>query len=231
MRTEETSGGRERGAAPIRELIDQLVEAKRVTARSDGSVRNLFPTSIGPREGEALRGWVEREHAAVTLETGMGFGLSALFICEGLLRNGHERPRHVAIDPFQVEKIAGIGLQVIEDAGLGDVVEFHEEESQIALPRFVAEGRRFDFAFVDGNHRFDGVFLDLVYLGRLVRPSGTIFVDDVQLPAVARAVSFCTTNLEWTMEEKAFEDENHHWAVLRTPRDPIDRPFHHYVDF
>jgi predicted O-methyltransferase YrrM len=227
----ETSDGRERKPARIREVIDQLVESKRVKARFDGSVRNLFPTSIGPREGEALRSWVERERAAVSLETGMGYGLSALFICEGLLRNGHEEPRHVAIDPFQVKKIAGIGLQVIEEAGLSEIVEFHEEESQITLPRFVAEGRRFDFALVDGNHRFDGVFLDLVYLGRLVRPSGVIFVDDVQLPAVARAVNFCTTNLEWTTEEKAVEDENHHWVVLRTPRVPIDRPFHHYVDF
>ena len=39
----------------------------------------------------------------------------------------------------------------------------------IVLPRLVADGRRFDLALVDGTHRFDGVFLELVYLGRLVR--------------------------------------------------------------
>lgn len=43
-----------------------------------------------------------------------------------------------------------------------DLVEFHAEESQIVLPRLLAEARRFDLAFVDGNHRFEGVFLDLM---------------------------------------------------------------------
>jgi hypothetical protein len=34
-------------------------------------------------------------------------------------------------------------------------VEFHAEESQIALPRFLTEERTFDLAFVDGNHHVD----------------------------------------------------------------------------
>jgi hypothetical protein len=69
------------------------------------------------------------------------------------------------------------------------MVELHAEESQIALPRLLGEARRFHLAFVDGNHRFDGVF-----------------VDDYQLPAVARAVSFCVTNLDWTLEEVSAAD-------------------------
>jgi predicted O-methyltransferase YrrM len=110
-------------------------------------------------------------------------------------------------------------------------VEYHAEESQIALPRLLAEGRRFDLAFVDGNHRFDGVFLDLIYLGRLVHAGGIVFVDDHQLPAVARAVSFCTTNLAWKVEEVSTDDDLHHWTVLRTARVPPERSFDHYVDF
>jgi hypothetical protein len=42
---------------------------------------------------------------------------------------------------------------------------------------------------VDGNHRFDGIILDLVYLGRLLHP--VVLVDDYQLPAVAYAASLC----------------------------------------
>jgi hypothetical protein len=99
------------------------------------------------------------------------------------------------------------------------------------LPRLVAEGRRFDLAFVDGNHRFDAVLLDLVYLGRLVRGGGIVFLDDYQLPAVARAVSFCTTNLGWTLEEVSPADELHQWAVLRTPEVPLERRFDHFVEF
>ena len=104
-------------------------------------------------------------------------------------------------------------------------------EPEIVLPRLLAERRMFDLAFVDGNHRFDGVFLDLVYLGRLVRRGGIVIVDDHQLPAIATAVSFCTTNLGWTVEETSTDDPQHHWAVLRTARSPDTRRFDHFVEF
>ena len=45
----------------------------------------------------------------------------------------------------------------------------HAEESQIVLPRLWDAHECFDLAFVDGNHRFDWAFVDLFYLGRLVR--------------------------------------------------------------
>jgi hypothetical protein len=81
------------------------------------------------------------------------------------------------------------------------------------------------------NHRFEGVFLDLVYLGRLVRPGGIVFLDDYQLPAVARAASFCLANLGWALEDASTDDDLHHWAVLRTAARPPHRPFDHFVDF
>jgi predicted O-methyltransferase YrrM len=187
--------------------------------------------SVTPAEAEALRAWVEREGATRTIEVGLGYGVSALAVCEGLVRNGVGGARHVVIDPFQERRFGSEGLRLLEEAGMVALVELHPEESQLVLPRLVAEGRRFDLAFVDGNHRFDGVFLDLVYLGRLVRGGGIVFLDDYQLPAVARAVSFCTTNLGWTLEEVSAPDELHRWAVLRTPRVPPERRFDHFVAF
>jgi predicted O-methyltransferase YrrM len=187
--------------------------------------------SVTPAEADALRGWVEREGAGQTIEVGLGYAVSALAVCEGLIRNGRDGARHVVIDPFQETRFAGRGLRLLEEAGMAPLVELHPEESQIVLPRLLAESRRFDLAFVDGNHRFDGVFLDLVYLGRLVRGGGIVFLDDYQLPAVARAASFCTTNLGWTVEEVSAPDELHQWAVLRTPEVPPERRFDHFVDF
>ncbi len=61
---------------------------------------------------------------------------------------------------------------------------------------FLEHLRSFDLAFVDGsNHRFDALFVDLYYLGRLVRPGGIVFLEDYQLPALARAASFFLTNV------------------------------------
>jgi predicted O-methyltransferase YrrM len=208
-----------------------LLRERTAVARSDGTSHNLFPVAVNAAEGEALREWVRRENATFTIEIGLGYGIAALFACEGLLANGDTAARHVVVDPYQATRFANCGLQFLDEAGLVELVEFHPDGSEIVLPRFLTEGRSFDLAFVDGNHRFEGVFLDLIYLGRLVRAGGILFVDDYQLPSVARAVSFCTTNLGWTIEEVSNDDDLHYWTVLRTAHVPPERPYDHFVDF
>jgi len=227
-----TASARDRSAAlrRVRRASAHLLRDGTVVSRA-GTVHNVFPVAVTAAEGEALRDWVVREEATRTIEVGLGYGVSTLFVCEGLLANGGEVARHVAVDPNQASRFENCGLQLLEEAGLTGLVEHHAEESQIVLPGFLGEGRKFDLAFVDGNHRFDGVFLDLVYLGRLVRPGGIVLVDDYQLPAVARAVSFCVENLGWSLEEVSEVDELHHWTALRTSARPDTRPFDHFVEF
>jgi predicted O-methyltransferase YrrM len=215
----------------VRGVIERLVREGTALARSDGTVHDLFPVAASAAEGEALREWVSREGATQTIEVGLGYGVSTLHVCEGLLGNGGPAARHVAIDPHQATRFSDLGLQFLEEAGVAEMVEHHAEGSETALPRFLGEGRSFHLAFVDGNHRFDGVFVDLFYLGRLVRPGGIVFLDDYQLPAVARAASFFASNLGWTLEEASPPDDLHRWAVLRTSAVPDARPFDHFVDF
>ena len=213
----------------VQEVIDRA-RAGSVKARSDGTIHSLFPVAIDPREGEVLSQWVTRERAASSIEIRLGYGISALFIFRGLLSN--DLPGgHLAIDPNQIRSFASVGLQLIDEAGLRGRLEFYAERSEIALPRLLTEGRQFDFAFVDGNHRFDGVFLDLMFLGRLVSGGSVIFLDDYQLPSVKKAVAFCTSNLGWTIEDKGVADAKHHWAVLRTTTQPRERKFDYFVDF
>jgi predicted O-methyltransferase YrrM len=190
----------------------------------------VFPIAIGPREGAALRDWVQREGARRTLETGLGYAVSRLFICEGLRANGVDG-RHVAIDPRLPGSHVDAGLDALEQAGVRELVEFYAEGSEVVLPRLLAEGRRFDLASIDGNHRFEGVFLDLVYSGRLLKEGGIVFVDDLQLRAIQRAVGFCVSNLSWAVEDDGEEGE-HEWVVLRTgSHDAFLRPFDQFVDF
>jgi predicted O-methyltransferase YrrM len=215
----------------VRDVIERLVRDGTAVARSDGKLHVLFPVAASAGEGEALRGWVIREGATRTIEIGLGYGISALHVCEGLLANAGPVARHVVVDPYQATRFSNCGLQVLEEAWVAGLVEHHAQESQIALPRFLGEGRSFDLAFVDGNHRFDGIFIDLFYLGRLVRPGGIVFLDDYQLPAVARAASFFLKNVGWRLEEVSTWDDLHQWAVLRTSAIPDTRPFDFYVDF
>jgi predicted O-methyltransferase YrrM len=165
-----------------------------------GARVDLAPHSIERAHGEALRDLAVAERAERTIEVGLALGMSALFLCQAvLLRDG----RHVAIDPFQAESWNGAGLRTLRDAGVEELVEVIEEESQLALPRLVADGREFDFAFVDGDHRFEGVFLDVYYMTRLVRAGGLIVVDDMWLPSVRTAVAYVEKNLRATLEPNA----------------------------
>ena len=215
----------------MRGVIDRLVRDGSAVARSDGTHHSLFPVAVYAAEGEALRDWVLHEGVGRTIEIGLSYGISALYICEGLLGNPDPAIHHVAIDPYQATRFSDCGLQFLDEARVAKMVEHHVEESHVALARFLGEARSFDFAFVDGNHRFESVFVDLFYLGHLVRPGGIVFLDDYQLPAVARVTSFFATNLDWTLEEVSATDGHHQWAVLRTSVVPDTRPFDYFVDF
>ena len=215
----------------VRRVLDRLVHDGTAVARSDGSVHILFPVAVSPAEGVAIRSWVMREKAVRTIEAGLGYGISALFVCEGLLSNGAPDARHVVIDPHQDTRFASCGLQFLDEAGVAGMVEHHTGESQIVLPSLVREGRRFDLAVLDGNHRFDAVFVDLYYLGRLLRPGGIVFVDDYHLPGIARAASFFLANLGWSLEEVSTAEDRHHWAALRTSAKPDTRSFDYFTDF
>jgi predicted O-methyltransferase YrrM len=91
-------------------------------------------------------------------------------------------------------------------AGVRDHVEVIEEESQLALPRLVSEGRAFDLAFVDGDHRFESALIDLYFMTRLVRPEGLIVMDDMWLPSIRTAVAYVERNFGLTLEPDALPD-------------------------
>lgn len=215
----------------LRQVIEGLAVDSAIVAALDGSLHNVSPVAIGPPEGETLRDWVIREGALHTIETGFGYGISTLYICQGLLSTGGSDALHVAIDPYQESRFRNCGLQVLREAGVAGLVVHYAEESQFVLPRLLGEGRRFDLAFVDGNHRFDWVFVDLFYLGRLLRPGAVVFIDDYQLPGVARAAAFFLKNRGWTSELVSSDDDLHHWALLRTSETLDTRPFTYFVDF
>lgn len=66
---------------------------------------------------------------------------------------------------------------------------FVVERSESALPLLaLVEGVELDAAFIDGNHGWPAVFVDFCYLNRMLRVGGLLFVDDLQVFAVAQLV-------------------------------------------
>jgi predicted O-methyltransferase YrrM len=180
----------------------------------DGSRQPLDPHALSRNEADGLRRLAVDERVSSTLEVGLGLGMGALSLCSALREVGHAGARHVVVEPYP-DDFGGAGRRALSDAGVDGVVELVAEESQLALPRLAAEGRSFDLALIDGDHRFDGVFLDVCFADRLVRPRGLIVVDDMGLTPVRLAVSYAERNLGWQLMPEGMPGA-FRWRRVRT---------------
>ena len=50
----------------------------------------------------------------------------------------------------------------------GTFLDFRRDFSHNVLPQLAQEGRKFEFIFIDGDHKFDGILVDFYYAVVLV---------------------------------------------------------------
>jgi predicted O-methyltransferase YrrM len=181
----------------IRAEIDKLYR-EGIVHGEDGFSTSLSPISVTAGRGKFLGDLVRELKPVSTLEVGMGWGLSTLHILEAMAENGGVRQPHIIMDPFQQKNFHNVALRVLREAGADQFVEYHAEPSEIFLPKLVEQGREFDFAFIDGDHRFDGAFVDMVFVHKLLKPGGVMALDDTELDAVHLACLFAETNWGYT---------------------------------
>ncbi|MEA2648098.1 MAG: hypothetical protein QOG61_533 [Candidatus Binataceae bacterium] len=181
----------------IRGAIDKLYR-EGIVYGEDGFSKSLYPTSVTPGRGKFLGDLVRRLKPASTIEVGMGWGLSTLHMLEGMVENGGVRQPHIIMDPFQLEAFHNGALRILREAGADRFIEYHSERSEILLPKLVEQGRQFDFAFIDGDHRFDAAFVDVFFVHKLLKPGGVMAVDDTELDPVHLACRFAETNWGYT---------------------------------
>lgn len=144
---------------------------------------------------DAIRDLLVAERPATVVEIGLAYGSSALAIGEALAAVGGTG--HIILDPMQDTEFLDAGWEILRTAGVDDITTLIRERSQVALPRFVADGMSTDAAFVDGSHLFHNVFVDLYFLRTIVKPGGLVILDDYWWPSVATAVRYYETNLGW----------------------------------
>lgn len=193
----ESSSGKRLAAADLRRYVDRIYDQGYVKG-DEGSLMPLEPHALPRVDARDIRSLAVAESVGTTLEVGLGLGLGALTLCQALLEVDRPAAAHVVVEGFPGD-FEGAGVRTIAAAGLEPLVEQIHEESQLALPRLAAEGRSFDLALIDGDHRFEGVFLDLCFADRLVRPGGLVLVDDLWMPSIRLAVSYVERNLGWEL--------------------------------
>jgi predicted O-methyltransferase YrrM len=156
--------------------------------------------SITAEEGEELFNLLRKNESQRTMEVGLAYGASTAYIMSAT--NGV----HVAIDPYQ-ESFQNLGLRNIESLGLLKKLDFRPEPSLVALPQLAKEGRRFDFVFIDGEHKFDDAFTEWVISDSMLEPRGLVVFHDTYLPSIQHVASFIRTNrsdYEEVIIEKSF---------------------------
>ena len=183
-----------------------MLDTGRVLTNDGSSVP--LNSEISRMEGDALQRLIRRYRPMVTLEVGLAYGVSALFICEALAEVHGEK--HIVIDPYQfgvqsIEFVAGashtnrvgfdgLGLLNLERAGYRKFVEFYNEPSHRALPSLEASDRTIDFALIDGWHTFDYAMIDFFYIDRMLKVGGVIVLDDALYPAVRKLARYIVTH-------------------------------------
>ena len=128
-------------------------------------------SAIKPREADFIFQFVREKNLSHTLETGFAFARSAAHI---IAATGST---HTVIDPFQYN-YKNMGISNIEKLGLSEKLIFEPDFSHNVLPRLVKENKTFDFIFIDGDHKFDGIFIDFYYSNLLLEIGGFVMFHD-----------------------------------------------------
>lgn len=144
--------------------------------------------SVSKGEGQFIHNWIGERQLRATLEIGLAYGASAVSIMSAY--DGV----HTCIDPFQEQTYQNIGLKNLETFGYQDRLVYHQDFSHNVLPRLHAEGRKYDFIFIDGSHHFDDMFVDFYYANLLLSQNGYILFHDSWMRSTQLVASYIRHN-------------------------------------
>lgn len=193
-----------------------------------GARRLLFPWSIAADIGSTLHRIIVDRDCKKSLEIGLAYGMSALFMCQAHQRKSHGL--HTAIDPCQSVEFQSMGVDQVKQAGLEDYFRFFEERDFDILPALAKDGEKFDFIFIDGLHMHDYVVLDYFYSDILLDVDGIVVFDDCQLPGVSSAVAFFEKNRNYEYVEEYSDQRIRAYRKKSEDDRTILNPNHH-VDY
>jgi len=188
-------------------------------------------TRISVEEGMTLYSLCVADRVISTLEVGLAYGFSTVFLLSALAWNGGGT--HTAIDPLQDIDWSGIGRTTARRLASAaadldsDSFVLVPERSEAALIDLERAGRSFGLTFIDGYHRFDDVLVDFTLSARMCPVGGMIVLHDMWLESLQAVSSFIRHN-RTDFAEIATGCDNL-FAVRRIDED--QRDWRHFVAF
>lgn len=149
---------------------------------------NIFPlqANTGEEQGIFLQEIIRSIKPRTTLEIGLAYGISSLFILETARDLGNANGSHIIIDPYPDIYWKNIGLLNIHKAGFDELVDFRKSLSHDALIELINEKKRIQFAYIDSTKVFDILLVDFSLIDKIMDIGGVIVFDDVCYPGIRR---------------------------------------------
>lgn len=124
-----------------------------------------------------------------SLEIGLAYGISTLFILEKHHELNNAPKSHIVIEPFPW---GGVAEHNIKKENLFDLVDIRYQKSHDVLPKLYYENHRIQFAYIDTTKLFDIVMQDCYFVDKILDINGVIVLDDCGggWPGIQRVARF-----------------------------------------
>ncbi|MDR0940794.1 MAG: class I SAM-dependent methyltransferase [Bacteroidales bacterium] len=162
-------------------MIEKLKQHYTLSNKEIGSI-------VTYSEAEYIYNLVKANKFKTTLEVGFGLGFSASHI---MAATGAE---HIAIDPFQEKRFGNDGVEIFTQLGLLDKLQLITDYSHFALPQLLKQGKIFDFVFIDGDHKFDSVFVDFYFCEKMLKHNGIVVFHDAWMRSISTVKNYIKQN-------------------------------------
>lgn len=155
--------------------------------------------SLTEKQGEFIYSFLKDKDIKNTLEVGFAYGCSASYIISAT------RAPHIVIDPYQ-KNFSYRGIKNIKKLKLFKYLIHESDLSHNVLPRLLKQKTKIDFAFIDGDHRYDPVFIDFYYIDLMLNVGGHVLFDDAWMRPVQLVASFIRTNKNYRLIKTPIKD-------------------------
>lgn len=207
-------------SAKAKAILDEMYSATKLKG-ADGLVEIDSITRIDKTAGSELNRLVRENETTKSLEIGLAYGFSTIWIMDALSPDGS----HIALDPFQSSYWHGVGATQARRLS-SKRFQLLEEYSIHALSDFIRARESFDFIFIDGNHRFDDVLVDFYLADQVLKVGGLLVLDDIWMASIRTVLAYVLANRAYQIVPQ----RNDQMAALRKLKQD-DRDWRHFRPF
>ena len=170
--------------------LERIFQTSKIDGPDNQAIRLHSNTS--KEQGYFIQKILDSVRPTRTLEVGLAYGISTLFILEKHREYKNPHGCHVVIEPFPW---GGVAEHLIRQEKLHELADIRYELSDKILPRLYADNHRIQFAYIDTTKLFDTVLQDFYFIDKMLDVNGVIIFDDcgAGCPGVQRVARFVNT--------------------------------------